>query len=95
MAALAYCGGKKKNVGFPGHSVEKKDVFPHPYRGSKPKGPPFEGPETSVQKPRGAGGAPSHRHKEGRWMEERGAFAPLTSVITHFHTASIDDGLNF
>lgn len=32
-----------------------KNVFLHPCRGSKLEGPPFEGPETSVQGPRGVG----------------------------------------
>lgn len=78
---------RRQKLWFPGHSAGQKDVFLHPYRGSKLEGPPFEGPQNSVQEPRGVGGAPSHRHKEGRWMGR--ALAPLTSVIVYNHTTSI------
>lgn len=43
-----------KHLGLLG-TVSGKNVFLHPSRRSKLEGPPFEGPETSVQGPQGVG----------------------------------------
>lgn len=71
---------------FPGHSVGLQNVFLHPCRGSKLEGPPFEGPGTSVQGPRGVGsgvgGTPSHRHKKDGWVGGMGMYG---GALPHLH----------
>lgn len=82
---------KHKNFGFLGTVEGKKNVFLHPCRGSKLEGPPFEGPGTSVQGPRGVGGAPHliDIKRMGGWVGGWGeVLVPLTSVMACFHTAS-------